>query len=179
MAEVNKLSDSGVKTIFAGIDGKIAGEVVEWILEHNMNDRGLKNLTLIIHSPGGSVTAGFAIIDAMRGSRLPVHTIGLGMIASMGLLIFMSGAEGHRVLTPNTSVLSHQFAGMEWGKEHELLASQRHHSQISDRIIAHYKKCTGLDEDVIKEKLLPASDMWLTAKEAKKYNICDSIKELK
>jgi ATP-dependent protease ClpP protease subunit len=46
-------------------------------------------------------------------------------------------------------------------------------------MINHYKRCTGLNEAKIRQYLLPATDVWLSAKEAKKYGICDSIKDLK
>src|SRR5574344_1834410 len=66
-----------------------------------LTKREYDHLTLIINSPGGDLNSAFAIIDCMKGSALPVHTIGLGLIASCGILTFMSGEKGHRILTPN------------------------------------------------------------------------------
>ena len=68
------------------------------------------------------MTDGFALIDIIHGSRLPIWTVGIGMLASMGLMIFMAGEKGHRVLTPNTLILSHQWSGVDSGKEHELVS---------------------------------------------------------
>ena len=86
--------------------------IIAWIIENNlMPDRHRqKELTLIINSPGGEVHAAFALIDTMKGSAMPIKTIGIGMIASCGVLTFMAGTKGKRLLTPNTSILSHQYS---------------------------------------------------------------------
>jgi ATP-dependent Clp protease protease subunit len=150
--------------------------IIEWIIEENLKIKKRSHLTLIICSPGGDVNACFAVIDTMKGSTIPVHTVGLGMIASCGLLLFMSGTKGHRILTPNTSILSHQYSWGSSGKEHELFSTVKEFELTSQRIMDHYKKCTGLKEADIRKYLLPESDVWLDAKEAKKLNICDNIK---
>jgi ATP-dependent Clp protease protease subunit len=90
--------------------------------------------------------------------------------------MFISGTKGRRILTPNTSILSHQYSWGSFGKEHELFAQIKEYDLTTERMIAHYKKCTGLSEKEIREYLLPASDVWLSAKEAKKLGLCDEIK---
>jgi ATP-dependent Clp protease protease subunit len=136
-----------------------------------------KNLTFVINSPGGDVQSTFALIDTIKGSLIPVYTVGLGCISSCGLLLFMSGVKGHRVITPNTAILSHQYFGGVIGKEHELFATIKEFSLTSKRVLNHYKKCTGLTEKVILEKLLPAEDIWLDSGEAIKYKLADRIVE--
>ena len=178
-SEAVTLKDRGIFYLNADINEASSKEVVTWILEANLHDGNkFTDLTLIITSPGGYTPHGFAIIDAMRGSSIPVKTVGLGMIASCGLLIFIAGKKGHRLLTPNTAILSHQFSHGLFGKEHELIAGAKEHDQVSARMIAHYKKYTGLSEKVIREKLLPPSDVWLSAKEALKYRLCDIVKNM-
>ena len=113
----------------------------------------------------------------MKGSKVPIYTYGLGIIASCGLVAFMAGAKGKRIITPNTSILSHQFSWGSWGKAHELMASTKEYSNTTHRVIEHYKKCTGLDEKQIKKYLLPPEDVWLTPQEAVKYGIADEICE--
>ena len=154
--------------------------IIQWIIEKNLAPRNerLKELTLVINSPGGDVHSAFALIDTMKGSAIPIKTVGLGLIASCGILTFMSGTKGKRVLTPNTSILSHQYSWGSGGKEHELFARVREFELSSERMIEHYKKCTGLSEKKIREVLLPAQDVWLSAKEAVKYGIADKIKEV-
>tara|TARA_B100000242_G_scaffold106519_1_gene73815 strand:- start:13244 stop:13831 length:588 start_codon:yes stop_codon:yes gene_type:complete len=154
--------------------------IVQWIIEKNLapTQERPKELTLIINSPGGSVHAAFALIDTMKGSAIPVKTVGLGLIASCGVLTFMAGAKGKRILTPNTSILSHQYSWGSSGKEHELFARVREFELSTERMLAHYKKCTGLSEKKIREILLPPEDKWLSAKEAVEYGIADKIKEV-
>lgn len=151
---------------------------IEFILQKNLSDQPPSHLTLIINSYGGTIPDGFALVDVMRGSRIPIHTVGLGVVASCGLLIFIAGEEGHRTLTPNTAILSHQFSWGAWGKEHELIARVKEYELIGERLMRHYRLCTGLSDELIREKLLPAEDRWLSDKEALELNLCDQVKDI-
>lgn len=176
----SSLSDHGVYYFATEFSTATTKDVITWILDSNLSQNNkFEQLTLMITSYGGDLMSAFALIDVMRGSAIPVHTIGLGVIASAGLMTFIAGEPGHRLITPNTSILSHQWSAGAFGKEHELLATGRQFDLTTKRMIAHYKKCTGLDEAVIREKLLPPQDVWLSAQEAKKFNLTDSVKELK
>ena len=150
--------------------------LIDWIISENFNqEKKKKELTLGICSPGGDLNACFALVDVMKGSKIPIRTIGMGMIASCGLLMFISGEKGRRILTPNTSILSHQYSWGTYGKEHELFAQVKEYDLTTERIVNHYKKCTGLSETDIRKYLLPPHDVWLSAKEAKKLGLCDKI----
>jgi len=171
-----ELSQHGVHFLNEGITDKSCGQAINYILRANMDPScPWKHIQLIINSGGGYVDSGFALIDVMETSKIPVRTLGLGTIASMGLLICMAGDKGNRAVTPKTMIMSHQFAGGAFGKQHELVSSAIHHDWVGDTILKHYKKHTGLTEKVIKEKLLPESDTWLTATQAKKYKLIDRI----
>lgn len=152
---------------------------IEWILACNFQEERPKQLTLLICSQGGDLLSCFALIDVMRGSSIPIATIGIGGVASAGTFLLMSGAKGSRFITPNTSVMSHQFAAGSGGKEHELFAIVKEFNLTSERVINHYKKCTGLSEKVIRKKLLPSEDVFLTAEEAVEYGIADEVRDLK
>ena len=169
--------DAGIMYFADGFDAKTTTPVINTIIEKNLlpNSQRPKELTLVINSPGGQVHSAFALIDTMKGSAIPVKTVGLGMIASCGLLTFMSGTKGRRVLTPNTSILSHQYSWGSGGKEHELFARVREFELSTERMINHYKKCTGLSEKKVRDILLPPEDRWLSAKEAVRYGIADKI----
>ena len=160
------------------INLQTAKQTVEWIFECNFQEERPDMLNLVITSPGGELSAAFAIIDAMRGSAIPIRTIGLGEIASAGLMIFIAGTKGTRLLTPNTSILSHQYSWGAFGKEHELFATVKQFDLTTKKMIAHYKKCSGLSEAKIKELLLPPQDMWLSSAEAKQLGLCDEVKDL-
>ena len=151
--------------------------VINTIIEKNLmpNSERPNEITLVINSPGGSVHSAFALIDTMKGSAIPIKTVGLGLIASCGILTFMAGTKGKRLITPNTSILSHQYSWGSQGKEHELFARVREYELSTERMIEHYKKCTGLKEKQIREVLLPPQDVWLSAEDAVKYGIADKV----
>ena len=175
----DELLKKGVRIFMDDVDADSMAPLIEWILAANMSwKKTHKELTLGICSPGGNLNECFALLDVIMGSKIPIRTVGMGMIASCGLLMFISGTKGKRTLTPNTSILSHQYSWGSFGKEHELFATVREYELTTERLINHYKKCTGLDEKMIREKLLPPSDVWLSASEAKELGICDNIQEM-
>ena len=172
------LYKSGIYLFMDNVNADSCKDAIEFILKQNAEKKRRKKLQLMICSPGGDMPSCFALIDVMKGSKIPIHTVGLGLIASCGLLLFISGEQGHRILTPNTSILSHQFSWGNWGKEHELFAQVKEFELSTKRMLDHYKKCTGLNEEQIREHLLPPEDVWLSAKEAKKLGICDQVKSV-
>ena len=173
------LNDHGVMVLMGEIDEDTVKPVIEWILHENyVRKKKIKELLLTICSSGGNLGVGFALIDVMRSSKIPIKTVGLGTIASCGLLIFLSGSPGRRVLTPNTSILSHQFSWSNEGKAHELFATMREFELTQQRMVNLYKNCTGLDEETIKRVLLPPQDVYLSAQDALQYHICDHVAEL-
>ena len=170
------LQENGMYVFMGDVDNESIKPIVEWILHENfVVKRKRKELLLMICSEGGSVESAFALIDVMRSSQIHIKTVGLGQIASAGLLIFISGTAGRRVLTPNTSILSHQFSWYNEGKVHELFATMKEFELTQSRMVAHYELCTGLSREQIRENLLPAQDVWLSAQEALALNICDDI----
>ena len=173
-----ELSLRGYKTFMGDVTQDSVKPLIDWIIAENFNKTiKHKELTLAICSPGGDLNACFALVDIMKGSKIPIRTIGMGLIAYCGLVMFISGEKGRRILTPNTSILSHQYSWGSYGKEHELFAQVKEYDLTTTRMINHYRKCTGLSEKQIREYLLPPHDVWLSAKEAKKLGLCDSIKE--
>lgn len=173
------MADKGMFLFMDQFTSNSVKPVIEWIIEENLNPKPKKNLQLIINSPGGDLHACFALVDTMKGSAIPVHTTGIGLIASCGFVTFIAGAKGHRVLTPNTSILSHQFSWGTGGKVHELFAAVKEYNLTEQRMIDLYMDCIdGMTEKKIREFLLPAADVWLSAKDAKKLKICDKVQEL-
>lgn len=159
-------------------DSLSTGDAITFIIERNFitnSSSRPKMIKMIINSPGGNINDCFALIDTIKGSRIPVYTYGLGTIASCGLMTFIAGEKGHRYVTRNTSILSHQYTWGIHGKEHELMSTVTEFNNTSDRILKHYRKCTDLSEKDIKKYLLPPHDVWLTAQEAVKYGIADQI----
>ena len=170
------LQESGIYVFMDDVTSESIKPIIEWILYENYISKIRKSeLLLMVCSEGGDLSAAFALIDTMKSSKIPIKTVGLGLIASCGLLIFISGQKGRRFLTPNTSILSHQFSAGSEGKSHELFATMREFELTNKRILDHYKVCTGLDESTIISQLLPAQDVWLDHDAALKLNLCDFI----
>ena len=170
------LADAGMYVFMGEVDNENIKPIVEWILhENHVVKKKRKELLLMVCSEGGDMQAAFALIDVMHSSNIPVKTVGLGVIASAGLLIFIAGTKGRRVLTPNTSILSHQFSWSSEGKVHELFATMREFELTQARMVSHYEACTGLNSDQIRKHLLPPHDIWLSAEEALALGICDHV----
>lgn len=179
LSHTQDLADAGMMVLMGEISSESVRPVIEWILHQSyVSKRKKKELLLMICSEGGDMSAAFALIDVMRSSPLVIKTVGLGQVSSAGLLIFLAGTPGRRVLTPNTSILSHQFSWGSEGKMHELFATVREFELTSQRMLSHYEICTGLSSDRIKQVLLPAHDVWLSAQQALEYGICDAVSDL-
>lgn len=159
-------------------DATSCGELMTFIIERNLitaeNDRP-DCIRVMLNSPGGDLASAFALIDVMESSRIPIYTYGYGLIASAALLTFITGAKGHRYVTKNTSILSHQFSWGSSGKMHELYANVKEFDLTRERMHDHYKKHTKQTEANIKKYLLPPEDVWMSSKEALKFGIADKI----
>jgi ATP-dependent Clp protease protease subunit len=173
-------TDHGIQLLFGEINSNVAAETCAWILEANVvpEEERPKSLILFINSEGGELPAAFAIIECMRGSSVPVQTVALGNICSAGLIIFMNGKKGFRTVTPTCSIMSHNYSTGIIGNHHELLAVQKELNYTHKRILDTYKRCTGLSDKIITEKLIGAQDNWLTPKEAVDFGIADRISGL-
>lgn len=173
------LKENGILFMDKKFDQENCMPLVKMIMEYNLmpGNKRPEIIHLYINSPGGEVASAFHLIDVIKQSKIPVHTYGMGSIASCGVLLMMSGAKGHRYLTQNTSIMSHQYSWGSGGKEHELFAKIKQFEISTEKMMDHYKKCTGKDKKYIRKHLLPESDMWLTPEEAIEHGIADKIIE--
>ena len=173
------LRENGVLMLTDKFDQAHIMPLVVQLMEWNMmpEEKAPDHVRLYINSPGGSVHSAFHLIDTIKQSRIPVHTISMGLAASCGCLTLMSGTRGHRYITQNTSVMSHQYSWGSQGKEHELYGKIKEFEMSSERMINHYKKCTGKSEKYIRKHLLGATDEWLSPEEVIKHGIADHIVE--
>jgi len=171
------LADHGILLLTREFNQTNIMPLVGRIMEYNLLPKNLRPeyITLIINSPGGSVHSAWHLIDVMKTSKIPVHTVGMGCVASCGVLTLMAGTK--RSMTQNTSVMSHTYSWGSGGKEHELYAIQKEFEMSSQRMLDHYRKCTGKSEKYIRKHLLSPQDEWLTPEECIKHGIVDSISE--
>jgi ATP-dependent Clp protease protease subunit len=154
--------------------------LVKMIMEYNLMPdlKAPEVIHLYINSPGGYVDSCMHLIDIIKQSRIPVYTYGMGSIASCGVMLMMAGVKGHRYLTQNTAVMSHEFSGGTKGQYHDMVESRKHMDWTNQKLMEHYVKCTGKKEPYIRKHLLaPKTDHWLTPEEAVKHGIADLVIE--
>ena len=156
------------RIIFLGtaIDSTVANLVIAQLLFLESED-GKKDITLYIDSPGGSVSAGLAIIDTMNFIKPDVSTVCVGIAASMGAMILMSGKRGKRFILPHSEVMIHQPLGGVEGQASDIAIHAEHILQTKDLLYEIIQKCTGqTKEQVIKDC---DRDNFISAEKAVKY----------
>lgn len=132
-----------------------------------------KDVQLYINSPGGCVTAGLAIYDAMQYIRCDVATICLGQAASMGAVLLAAGAAGKRIGLPNSRVMIHQPLGGAQGQISDMEIHVKEGKRLKQRlneILVHH---TRQPMDIIQHDT--DRDFFLTAEEARKYGLIDRV----
>jgi ATP-dependent Clp protease protease subunit len=169
-----KLLENSVHFLTGDIDEENIEKCIKWITYENLDNKS-KILTLYINSTGGSLYDAFALIDIMRNSAHPIRTIGIGAVMSAAFLIFAAGSKGERYAAANTSFMCHQFSESMDNKYHDLKATMVENDLCNQKMIAVLKDATGLAPSVIKKKLLPASDVYLTAEEVVELSIADQL----
>ena len=172
-----KLLENNTHFINGEINEDSIGDAVKWLIYENLDTSKEKVLTLYINSTGGDLYQAFGLIDIMKASPHVIRCIGIGAVMSAAFLIFASGDKGHRYAAKNTSFMCHQFTESMDSKYHDLKATMRENDICNDRMVAVLKEATGLAPSVIKKKLLPASDVYLTAEEVVDLGIADNILE--
>ena len=162
------------RIIFLGgpIDDHVANLVIAQLLYLDHTD-SKKDIYLYINSPGGSVTAGLAIIDTMSFIKSDVSTICVGIAASMGALLLSSGAKGKRFALPNSEVMIHQVMGGAEGQASDIAINAKHILRTKDTLNKILAKNTG--QTVAQVEKDSDRDYYMMAEEAKKYGIIDGI----
>ena len=158
------------------LDGEVTSEsagllVAELIFLEGENPN--QDISLYINSPGGSVTAGFAIMDTMNFIKCDVSTLCVGMAASMGAFLLAAGAPGKRFALPNSEIMIHQPLGGASGQSTDVAIHAKHLLDIKDRINRILSENTGNPLDVIAADT--ERDNFMTAEEAKAYGIIDDV----
>jgi ATP-dependent Clp protease protease subunit len=148
----------------------------KWILEQNANAI-YKNLTVIINSYGGYCNDMFGIIEMIRGSKIPITTVGMGTVMSAGFMIFISGT--HRIATPLTTFMCHQFTSGKYGKYHELVAQREEEDFITEKFEFLLRKfCNKELSDEEFNKLNGPTDYNITPEKMLELGYCEEIKYL-
>ena len=169
------LLDSSFCFLTGEINEETVAPVIKWIVYENLNTKQSKVLTLYINSTGGDLYQAFALIDIMRNSQHPIRTVGIGSVMSAAFLIFASGTQGERYAAKNTSFMCHQYSDATEGKHHDLKATMKEGEYCNQKMVNILKEATGMPVAKIKSKLLPPSDVYLSANEVVDFNVADQL----
>lgn len=158
----------------SAIDDNVANSIVSQLLFLQAQDSE-KDIYLYINSPGGSVTAGFAIYDTIQHIKPDVQTICIGMAASMGSFLLAAGAKGKRFALPNAEVMIHQPLGGAQGQATEIEIAANHILKTREKLNRILSERTGQSIEKIQQDT--DRDNFLTAAEAKEYGLIDEVME--
>lgn len=154
------------------INDEVANTVIAQLLFLEHSD-AKKDISFYINSPGGSVSAGLAILDTMNHIKCDVSTVCVGIAASMGAMILSAGAKGKRFALPNSEVMIHQpIAGVE-GQASDIAITAKNILRTRENLYQILSKNTGKPLAQIEKD--GDRDYWMTSKEAKAYGIIDEI----
>lgn len=159
--------------MFTGeVNDQLADLIIAQMLFLEMED-ATKDISLYINSPGGSVTAGFAIYDTMNYIKCDVSTICMGMAASMGAFILSSGAKGKRIALPNSKIMIHQPLGGAQGKSSDVEIYTRELIRTREKLNKILSENTGRTIEEIERDT--DKDYFMTSEEANEYGIIDKV----
>ncbi|MDQ2991863.1 MAG: ATP-dependent Clp protease proteolytic subunit [Candidatus Eremiobacteraeota bacterium] len=165
------------RIIFVGgaIDDHLANLVIAQLLFLEKEDPD-KDIDMYVNSPGGSVTAGLAIFDAMQFIKPDVATICCGMAASMGSILLTGGAVGKRMSLPHAKILIHQpWVSQIGGQATDVEIAARDLIATRQQIAMIYEQTTKKPIERILKDI--DRDFYMTAKEAQEYGLIDTVIE--
>ncbi len=154
------------------IDDHVANLVIAQLL-FLANEDPKKDISLYINSPGGSVTAGLAILDTMNFIKPDVSTICIGVAASMGSHLLAAGAKGKRYALPNSEIMIHQPHGGFEGQVTDIEITAKQMLKLRHRLNEIFAKNTGQKITQIEKDM--ERDFYMGSDDAKKYGIIDAV----
>ena len=131
------------------------------------------DISLYINSPGGDVSAGWAIMDTMHYIKSPVSTIGMGLVASMGSVLLAAGEKGKRFVLPNTQVMIHQPMAGARGQITDMEIQLNQFQKNKKALVKQMAGFTGRKEKEVFDAM--ERDNWMTPTEAKDFGLIDGI----
>jgi len=168
----SRLLKERIVFITGAIEDHMANLVVAQLLFLEAEDPK-KDIFIYVNSPGGSVTAGMAVIDTMHHIKPDVSTVCVGIAASMGAMILSQGAKGKRAILPNAEVMIHQPMGGAYGQATDIDITARHILKTRSRLNNLLAKATG--QKISKIEADVERDFFMDAEESKKYGLVDKI----
>jgi len=134
-----------------------------------------KDIFMYINSPGGELTALYAIYDVMTYVKPDIVTVGMGMCASAASFVLAAGTNGKRFALPNTQIMIHELSTGTQGKAGDVRNYVKHMETLHSRMADYYVKFTGQKLSKVKKDM--ERDYFMTSAEAIKYGLIDEVHE--
>jgi len=171
---MSRLLQDRVLMLNGGVNDEMANVLVAQLL-YLANQDSDKDITIYINSPGGSVSAGMAIFDAMQFVPCDVSTVCYGMAASMGAFLLGAGTKGKRRALPNSRIMIHQPLGGAGGQAADMEIQAKEILFLRDILNTYLSDFSGRSLEQVAEDCDP--DYFMTPEEAKEYGIIDEVVE--
>ncbi len=171
-SDVNLL-DNRIIRLTKAVDTETSEKIVEQLLKLD-TIKSKKDIVFYINSPGGTVSDGMAIYDAMQLVKSDIKTVCLGRCSSMAAILLSGGTKGKRYITPHSEVMIHEVSTFNCGKIGDVKISYEHSNALNERIIKILANNTGKDIDQIRQDI-QQKDKWFNAEEALEYGLIDKI----
>ncbi len=162
------------RIVFVGgeIDDNMANAIVAQLLFLQAQDSE-KEVSMYINSPGGSVTAGLAILDTMKMVKCPVATYCVGQASSMGAILLASGDKGRRYALPHARIMVHQPWGGAQGKASDIEITAREILRLKEMLNGILAEASGRTLESVTNDT--DRDHFMSADEAKAWGIVDKV----
>lgn len=169
---LSRLLKDRIVLLTGEVNDSMAASIMGQLLFLDAQDPN-KDIYLYINSPGGSVTAGLAILDTMEHIHCDVSTIGVGLAASMGAVLLAAGAKGKRRMLPNAEAMIHQPLGGAGGQATDVLIHAKHLERTRTRLTGLLANYTGKPREELASDM--ERDFFLTAEESVAYGLADEV----
>eukprot|EP00190_Bangiopsis_sp_CCMP1999_P005840 CAMPEP_0198725784 /NCGR_PEP_ID=MMETSP1475-20131203/3025_1 /TAXON_ID= ORGANISM="Unidentified sp., Strain CCMP1999" /NCGR_SAMPLE_ID=MMETSP1475 /ASSEMBLY_ACC=CAM_ASM_001111 /LENGTH=259 /DNA_ID=CAMNT_0044487617 /DNA_START=137 /DNA_END=916 /DNA_ORIENTATION=+ len=168
----SRLAKDRILVLGRAVDDEVANSLVAQMLYLSSEDSS-KDITIYINSPGGSVSAGMAIFDAMQYIKCDIQTICYGVAASMGAFLLGAGTKGKRKALPNARIMIHQPLGGAQGQAADIEIQAREILFVKNMLNTYMSSYTGKSvEQIVRDT---DRDFFMTPVEAKEYGIIDEV----
>ena len=166
-----KLIEQRKVFLWGQVDDRSAKHVIDRLMY--LDSLEVKDIHLYVNSPGGYVTAGFAIYDCIKSLKSDVSTICTGFAASMGSIILSAGKKGKRFIQPHARVMIHQPLGGASGQASDIEITAREIIKLKGELYEIIAKHSGQEIDKVHND--SDRDYWMIASEAKEYGMIDEV----
>ena len=168
----SRLLKDGIIFIGQGIDDELANLVIAQLLFLEAEDPD-RDISIYINSPGGSVTAGLAMLDTMKFVKPDISTFCVGQAASMAAVLLSAGTRGKRFALPNSRIIIHQPQGGTHGQATDIDIQAKEILRMRERLNQILAENTGQDAERIERDT--DRDYIMTSDQAQKYGLIDEV----